>query len=145
MRFDDATCAVCERGRVGGTVADGRREKEFKLLAKQTIFVSIILSGNVELVLLRVHVSMNKVGGLAETPHSGCCREGVGAVADVSDDICSELRTGALRCLLPCRSRVCRPQKPPPDRHGLVAHQLHGNHRARGHKLHQVTENRAAC
>lgn len=101
--------------------------------------MSVILSGNVELVLLKVHVSMNKVGGLAETPHSGCCREGVGAVADVFDDICSKLSTDTLRRLLPCRSRVWGPQKPPPDRHGLVAHQLHGNHRAGGHKLHQVT------
>lgn len=54
--------------------------------------------------------------------------------------ICSKLGSDTVLCLPPRHTRVCGSQKPPPDRNGLITHQFHGNHRARGHKLHQVTE-----
>lgn len=87
----------------------------------------------------RPHMSMNKANRLASHPYSCCCSKWVGAMTNIFYAICSKLGTDTLRCLLPRHSRVCRSQEPPPGRHGLITHQLHGNHRARGHKLHQVT------
>lgn len=53
--------------------------------------------------------------------------------------ICAELGTEAGRRLFPCHAGVRRAKKLPPGRNGIIAHQLHGNDRTRGHKLQQVT------
>lgn len=132
MRFDDAACAVCVDGCIRGTDANCGREKKFKFLIKQTEWKQLSQSA-------WTYMNMILAYRLASHPYSCCCSKWVRAMSDIFDAICSKLGTDTLRCLLPRHSGVCRSQEPPPDRHGLITHQLHGNHRARGHKLHQVT------
>lgn len=142
MRFDDAACAVCIDGCIRGTMANCGWEKKFKLLIKQTEQKHIRVHNHFwecGAQGTRSHTNMNKANRLAWCPYSCCCSKWVRAMSNIFDAICSKLGTGTLGCLLPRHSRVCRSQEPPPDRHGLITHQLHGNHRARGHKLHQVT------
>lgn len=82
---------------------------------------------------------------LAGHAHSCCGGEWLRAMANVFECVGSELGADALLRFRPCHSGVCGSQEPPPDRHGFVTHQLHGNHRARGHKLHQVAAKMEQC
>lgn len=71
-------------------------------------------------------------------PHLRRRRQRVGAVSDIFDAVCSKPGADALRRLLLRHGCICGSQELPPHRHGLVPHQLHRNHGARGHKLRQV-------
>lgn len=90
----------------------------------------IYIYGNVKHGVYITHIIINKDDLKTTYPYSCCCCNWIRSMCKV----CSKLGTDAQWR----HSRVSRSQELPPDRHGLISHHLHGNHRARGHKLHQV-------